>query len=187
MTTVYLIRHCAYESPAPVLPVRLPGFHLSDAGKTEAMKLAKLFSRKYISAVYSSPLERTRETAEIIAERLHKRVQIDDRLLEIRSPTQGKSMNISESLQGWNIYKNDWYKKNGGESQEEIISRMNDFLQEKIKEHEGKEFIVVSHGDPIMLLISKLQDKNPQKVPYVQMGEVVTLRFEGKHLALADS
>lgn len=167
-TTIYLVRHAAYESPDHILPFRLPGFHLSEQGKKKAKELADFFSTKSISAIYSSPIARARETAEIIAGK--RKVMIDDRLIEVRSPAQGKPEGFPESMGGWKMYETGWYKKNKGETQEEIYSRMKSFMDEKIEMHRGKEIVVVSHGDPIMFYLRKT-------APYIQMGHYLALAF----------
>jgi len=174
-TTVYLIRHAAYESPDHILPFRLPGFHVSDAGKLAAKKLAEYFSTKTIDAVYSSPLERTMETATIIAGK--QNVIRDDRLLEVRSPAQGKPEGFPESMGGWKMYETDWYTHQHGETPEEVRERMKDFMEEKVAAHNGKEIIVVSHGDPIMFYYAQYVGKLFTDIPYVQMGTVLTLVY----------
>jgi broad specificity phosphatase PhoE len=151
-TTVYLLRHTQYESPEHILPVRLPGFHLSHEGRATAKKIAEFFSEK-----------------------IHKNIILDDRLLEIRSPTQGKTEEFGETMGEWNMYESDWYKQNGGESREEIFSRMDTFIKEKIPQNRGKEFIVVSHGDPIMLLLKGYLGKMPE---YIRMGGCLRLTFD---------
>ena len=182
MTTVYLLRHAAYESPDHILPYRLPGFPLSEEGKSTAEKLAEEFSKKNIAAIYSSPLLRTRQTAELIAKKVGKEVIYDDRLLEVRSPVQGKPEGFPESLGGWKIYESDWYKNLHGERPEEVFARMVDFMKEKVSEHAGKEIIVVSHGDPIMFYVGGnkglgLLSDEIRALDYVQMGHFLTLAF----------
>lgn len=55
------------ENPGHLLYERLPGFHLSDVGVRMAQATAHYIAvspqLNTVSAVYSSPLERTRETA----------------------------------------------------------------------------------------------------------------------------
>jgi len=177
MTTVYLLRHAEYESPNYIVPFRLPGFPLSNEGKLAAEKLAGEFSKTNIATIYSSPLTRTRETAEIIAKKLGKEVQFDDRLLEVRSSAQGKTEEFLHSMNGWHIYDSDWYKSLNGERPEEILARMESFMQEKVAANVGKEIIVVSHGDPIMFYLSHYYNKPVTDIPYVQMGQFLPLVF----------
>jgi phosphohistidine phosphatase SixA len=88
-TTVYLIRHGMYENPDHLNPGRSPGFPLSSLGKQEVVTLATLLSQEPISAVFSSPILRTRETAEMLARNFNLPVSIDDRLSEVGGPFNG--------------------------------------------------------------------------------------------------
>ncbi len=66
-TTIHFVRHGKVENPGHLLYERLPGFHLSDVGVRMAQATAHYIAvspqLNTVSAVYSSPLERTRETA----------------------------------------------------------------------------------------------------------------------------
>ena len=74
-TTIHFVRHGKVENPGHLLYERLPGFHLSDVGVRMAQATAHYIAvspqLNTVSAVYSSPLERTRETAGEILESLN--------------------------------------------------------------------------------------------------------------------
>ncbi len=181
-TIVYLIRHGAYENPQEIMPYRMPGFHLSETGKSDIGKLAVTLRQHTIEAVYASPLTRTQETAQILAKQYNLPVLTDNRLMEVRSPVQGKPEGFTESMGGWKIYESDWYKQGKGETPAEIFSRMDSFMKEIIREHSGKEIIVVSHGDPIMIYIAGHEGKpltaqSLSTTPYIQMGQCVPISF----------
>jgi broad specificity phosphatase PhoE len=76
------IRHAQVWNPEGVVYARLPGFHLSDAGRADAAQLAASLAAATIAAVYASPLERAGETAAILAEPHGLQVTVDDRLVE---------------------------------------------------------------------------------------------------------
>lgn len=65
------------------LPGQLPGIHLTEAGKQQAERLADSLAVLPISAVISSPLERARETAEIIAQPRQVAIQFEADLMDI--------------------------------------------------------------------------------------------------------
>jgi broad specificity phosphatase PhoE len=65
------------------LPGQLPGIHLTDTGKKQAERLADALAVLPISAVISSPLERARETAEIIAQPRQLAIQFEADLMDI--------------------------------------------------------------------------------------------------------
>ena len=98
-TTIHFVRHGKVENPGHLLYERLPGFHLSDVGVRMAQATAHYIAvspqLNTVSAVYSSPLERTRETAGEILESLNSvrglrgeeplELQTDERLIDARS------------------------------------------------------------------------------------------------------
>jgi Histidine phosphatase superfamily (branch 1) len=70
MTKFLLIRHAAHDLLGKVLAGRSPGVHLNARGKLEAESLADRLAMLSISAIYTGPLERARETAEPLSNRL---------------------------------------------------------------------------------------------------------------------
>lgn len=153
ITTIFLVRHGHYDSPMPVAPYRLPGFHLSAKGKQDAGLLSQHLAGEAISAIFTSPLERTAETAGIIASAHGIIPVVDPRLIEVRSPLQGKTPEEIHALGGWNwsIYDTPWYAENGGETPAMILARMKECIEEHRKTYRGGSICLVSHGDPIML------------------------------------
>lgn len=185
-TTIFLVRHGHYESPTPVAPYRLPGFHLSEQGKSDAEKLSRLLAAESISAVFTSPMERTQETAVIVA-RPHNLTPIaDDRLLEVKSPLQGKTIEEIHALGGWNwqIYDTPWYQSHAGESPKKICLRIVSVIDEKRREYAGRGICLVSHGDPIMLAAAYYRglelttERLMAMQPYVAMAGGFRLVFD---------
>ncbi len=76
------VRHAAVWNPEGVVYARLPGFHLSEAGRTEAEQLSRELSAIPVASIQASPLDRAMETAEILAGPQGLDVVVDDRLLE---------------------------------------------------------------------------------------------------------
>lgn len=150
ITTVYLLRHGAYENPKFLNPGRLPGFSLSVLGKQQASQLAEYFLKKPICWVYASPIQRTLETAQIIAKRLNVSVTTDDRLLEVRSPFNGSPVEDVNALAlAGKLYTKKYFDQ-GLEHIPEIFRRIDRCLRDIVHTQQGKHIIVVSHGDPMM-------------------------------------
>ena len=97
-TVVLLVRHGVTETTGKELPGRAPGLHLSEAGRKQAEGAAarilslsapppngdgKSAAKPRVAAVYSSPLERTRETAAPISGALGLDVVPDEGLIEL--------------------------------------------------------------------------------------------------------
>lgn len=69
MTEFLLIRHATCDPVGVAIAGRAPGVSLNERGRREAESVADLLSTRSIDAVYTSPLERARETADAIARR----------------------------------------------------------------------------------------------------------------------
>jgi len=82
-TTVFLVRHAAHDRVDRVLCGRMPGVGLGEAGQRQAEALARRFACEGVDAVWTSPLQRARETAEPVAARLGLAARPSDALCEI--------------------------------------------------------------------------------------------------------
>lgn len=67
---IYLVRHGEVENKQGVLLCRLPGFHLSKKGQARIKEVALQFCKIGFkpTKIYASPLERTVESAQILAD-----------------------------------------------------------------------------------------------------------------------
>ncbi len=165
ITIIYLIRHAAYENPLRIFHGRSPGFPLSAEGKKQAARIAGFLKTKPITAIYSSRLLRARQTAEIIAGRLKLPVWTDERLLDIRSPLQGKPIDYLNALDSY--FYHPAFIAAGGETMEALFDRMDHFMRQKASDHPGEHIVIVSHGDGIMTIATKYAGKPlPKCFPY---------------------
>jgi len=178
-TTIHFVRHGKVENPGHLLYERLPGFHLSDVGVRMAQATAHYIAvspqLNTVSAVYSSPLERTRETAGEILESLNSvrglrgeeplELQTDERLIEARNEFRGKRIGHGEGALwkngNWKLVTN-LYKPSWGESYQHIAQRMDDFAREKVAQHPGEQIVVVSHESPIFSYRHYLETGHPE-------------------------
>ena len=82
-TTILLVRHGQTPTTGKVLPGRAKGLHLADEGRRQAdIAAARIAELQRVDAVYSSPLERAKETAAPISKARGLRTRIDRGLLE---------------------------------------------------------------------------------------------------------
>lgn len=170
-TRVYLVRHGDVYNPDQILYGRIAGFRLSAIGRSQAKTLGMFLSKKPVHTVFASPLKRTRQTASYI--RAHHAAApfvIDKRLIEVHTPLQGESMPKLEN-DGWNFYQEKYFSM-GGERLEDIAQRMNSFFSEIVPRFEGREIVVVSHGDPIMLTAA-IHTGKPVAVESIRTGNYV--------------
>src|SRR5262245_6910553 len=66
-TRLYLVRHGATQLSAENRFAGAVGVDLSEEGRDQVKRLARRLADDRIAALYTSPLSRTRETAEILA------------------------------------------------------------------------------------------------------------------------
>lgn len=125
---------------------------LTDLGREQSETAAKTLKSETVDAVFSSPFRRARETAEIIAKELGLKVKLEPRLKEfsIGPELEGKSLDEYHALfptfdRRMRLTK----APPGGETWLEMRRRMFDLLHELDRKHEGKTFILVTHGDPL--------------------------------------
>ncbi|MEX1280149.1 MAG: histidine phosphatase family protein [Acidimicrobiia bacterium] len=85
---LHLVRHGEVLNPHGLVYADLPGFDLSDAGRTQAARAASVLADRPIRAVWSSPLLRAVRTAEAIAGSHRLAVRVDDDLVEWRLLTR---------------------------------------------------------------------------------------------------
>ena len=78
-----LVRLATCAPAGRVLAGRREGVQLSDAGRAQAASLAERVRHEGLAAVYASPLERTAETAEVIARAAGIPMRTDDAFIEL--------------------------------------------------------------------------------------------------------
>src|SRR2546428_13249542 len=82
-TLVLLVRHGVTPTTGRLLPGRRGGLHVSEEGRRQAEALAvRLAAVPKIAAIYSSPLERARETVAPLAKARGLAVRVERGLLE---------------------------------------------------------------------------------------------------------
>jgi broad specificity phosphatase PhoE len=150
MTTFFLIRHATNDFVGWKLAGRAPGTHLNAEGRLQAEKLAEHLGRKPIDRVYSSPLERARETAQPLCDRHRLEARIADDLIEIDyGDWLGKAVAELESNSVWQRYNTfrSGTRAPGGELMLDAQLRVVGFMQRLAEECPGQTIALVSHGD----------------------------------------
>lgn len=157
-----LVRHGHHDWLVP--PVnrfagRLPGVHLSAAGRAQVEALACYLMGARPDRIVASPLDRTMETATIIAERLGRPVFADSRLIEAGlGPWEGMPVAdvIARHPAEWRTWRTEPSRMAvpGFEPVEAIAGRMAECARECVEQ--GGVTLLVSHQDPILALVCRL-------------------------------
>lgn len=160
MPTVLLIRHGENDyTQAQKLAGRRPGVHLNEAGRAQAQALAAALKGSVkLKAVYSSPLERTMETAAIIAGAQGLKVEARDGLIETAlGAWEGRTVKALARSKAWKQLQErpSRFRFPGGESMAEQQARLVGEVEELLGRHRPRDaFALVGHADPIKLVIA---------------------------------
>lgn len=152
-TLVLLVRHGQTPTTGKHLPGRAPGLHLSDTGRGQAQAVAdRIAALATVDAIYSSPLERTRETARPIGTARGLKVQIDKGLVEIDvGEWTGEALSDACRRPEWKTLQT-WpsgFRFPGGESLAEMQARATATLERLVLKHPAAVIVAVSHADVI--------------------------------------
>lgn len=157
-TLVLFVRHGRTPTTDRVVPGRAPGLHLSDDGLKQAMTVAEHVAvLPNVDAVYSSPLERAKETAAPIAKALGLRVRIDRGLLEADcGDWTGMALKDLRKLPEWRTVQRhpSGFRFPNGESLAEMQVRMTGAVARLHARHPGRTIVLVSHADPIKAAVA---------------------------------
>lgn len=157
-TVVLLVRHGQTPTTGKLLPGRAPGLHLAESGTAQAQRVAERIAELHkIDAIYSSPLERAKETAAPIAKALKQRVKIDKGLLECDfGDWTGAELSQLMKKPEWSTVQRapSTFRFPNGESFTEMQTRMVTSLDRLRAAHPGGTIVCVSHADPIKAAVA---------------------------------
>lgn len=159
---VHLVRHAEVHNPEGVLYGRASGFPLSEAGEQMAFDVAQQLAGRDVVAVWSSPMERTLQTATAIAREHNLPVWLDVRLIEAASLLEGTHATLERSVllqprvwpRLWNPWRPSW-----GEPYREVASRMRAAVLDAAADAAGREVVLVSHQMPIWVLRRQVEGR----------------------------
>ena len=178
-TTIHFVRHGQVDNPDHILYERLPGFHLSGRGRAMVEATARFMAEapglRDLEAVYSSPLDRTRETTAILLEQINPaRVQhglkplepiYDRRLIEAGNEFRGKRVGHGQGAL-WRPSNLrlilDLRRPSWGESYRQIAQRVGDFVRQMVVSHPDAQILAVSHESPIWSYRHLLETGHPE-------------------------
>jgi len=159
MPLLLLIRHAENDyTKRGRLAGRLPGVHLNERGRGQALELAEALRGAPIKALYSSPLQRALETANPIGRVLDLAVQREPGLIEADvGEWQGRSLRRLALTKKWRTFQQSASRARhpGGESILETQARVVVALEAICSRHPSRELVAcVFHSDPIKLAVA---------------------------------
>ncbi|MBA3749715.1 MAG: histidine phosphatase family protein [Nitrosopumilus sp.] len=173
MSLIIFMRHGqANNNVKKLLVGRNLESHLTDIGREQVKNTTQILSTIDVHKIYSSPVIRTVETAEIVSNILGVPFEKDERLFEIEL---GKLVGMYyEDLINTH---GDLFIKFYGDNDDEnsllefevesfgaVKKRISELLKEIIKKHHNENVLLVSHLDPIKAAISLIMNIKPSSV-----------------------
>lgn len=188
-TIVHLVRHGEVHNPDGVLYGRLPGFRLSELGRSQAETVARTLGQGHdIVSIVASPLQRAQETAAPLAEALGLPVGIDADIIEADNRFEGNKVGgrggALRNPRYWPILVNP-LRPSWGEPYLQIAHRMIGAVYSTLDTARGHEAVLVSHQLPVYTTRRFLEGRRLWHDPrsrQCSLASITSLVFEGTTL-----
>jgi broad specificity phosphatase PhoE len=179
--TVIGVRHGEVHNPEGVIYAGLPGYGLSELGRSQAAEIAEAVRGLPVVAVYASPLDRAMETAGFIGEVVGAEIVPDVRLHEWRHWHQWAGMTWDElrekGREAWEAYRSDPGSVTSGESLAELGERMEAWLADVERDHTEGIVLGVTHLEPLRTVLLRAQGRPAKDMfdVHIPVGQAVRL------------
>lgn len=165
-TRILLVRHGQIQANIDKKWHGWTDSSLTPTGKDQAQRAGQRIKQQHpqVSAIYSSPLERTRHTAEAIARAFEMGIQVIDGLKEYGIGVW-EGEHFDDLMQQHNFFdrlKQDrHFAPEGGESIHQVSERTAKSIRHLASNHVGETIVAVSHGAAMALILANLLHKDP--------------------------
>ena len=156
---LYFVRHGESEANVQhVISNRASTFALTERGREQAQNLAGQLSDIPFTAIFSSPILRARETAEILSRSFHLPYQVTEALREydcgiLEEQSDEESWRSHRRFyEDWTVRHNYSNKPEGGECFTEIQDRFVPFI-ESFKRGGDDHILLIGHGGLFHLML----------------------------------
>lgn len=152
-----LVRHAVTAETGKKLSGRTAGIPLSGRGVAAAERLAENLADLPVAAVYSSPIQRCRETAAILAAPHELRPRSRKGLIEVEYGTwSGRGLKSLYRLRAWRALMTDptQFRFPNGETLDEVRRRSVRSIAQLAARHQKETILAVSHGDVIRSIVA---------------------------------
>jgi probable phosphomutase (TIGR03848 family) len=166
---LYLVRHAMCDGVGSVLWGRLPGVRLNAEGREQASVLSERLRGERLHAIYCSPLERARETAEAIAAPHELPPCVDAALNEIDfGEWTGRTIDDLQHHPRWRSF-NEHRSATcipGGELMLDVQARIVAAIDRLGERHSRATVLAVSHGDVIKAALAHYLRVSLDHIPF---------------------
>ena len=191
-TRVLLMRHADVENPHHILYGHLPGFHLSPLGRAQAAAVGRSLRDSGIRRILHSPLDRARETAELVNAELPQPVP----LVPEPALTEAEFSRYLQGVAYWRIplARPRWFAHklrrgalDGDEPIDELGGRVLQVANRLAREYPGETTLCVSHADPLqaawILLDGRPRTEREMGHKAVGRAGILEVDFDGERVA----
>jgi phosphoserine phosphatase len=158
---LYLVRHGETQMNVKGLIQSHSNHSLNKNGISQAEKIANRLRNEQIDFIYSSDLDRAKETAQEIGKHHSHITLIETPKLREKKAGILEGMEKKEAQKKFNkdVHKFHSFKPEGAESFEEAQQRIAQLYNKLLKKHKGKSVLLVAHGAIIGALLLFLLEK----------------------------
>ncbi|MCB9806001.1 class I tRNA ligase family protein [Candidatus Nomurabacteria bacterium] len=128
---------------------------LTEKGKEEVRNSIEFFKNQNIDLIITSPLDRTTQTADIVAKGLgldKSNVLVDDRIKEIQAGNFNGKLGKEYREQFASLEEKMTKPSKGGESILDLRKRCGDFIYEIDKKYQAKNILIITHEYCVWML-----------------------------------
>ena len=165
---IIFLRHGQAENNTKkILAGRSPGVDLTQVGIQQAEQSGKMLESLNISAIYSSPIDRALQTAEIVGNHCNLEPVTDDRLIELDMGKFTKMPYDEIFAKHGNVFLKFYegsneVSENGVETFANVQKRVFEMVDFVINKHKNENVVLVTHMDPIKAMIGKTLSLKPE-------------------------
>ncbi len=159
MTTILLIRHAVNDFvKTGKLAGWTPGVHLNEEGQAQAEALGLRLADVPLDHIYTSPIDRTMETAQAIVKH-HKHLAVEENtdIGEVQyGDWEGKKISDLRQRKMWDVvqeYPSRAYFPNG-ETMREVQVRIVNAIEGFVQKHPNQTIALVFHADLIKMTLA---------------------------------
>jgi isoleucyl-tRNA synthetase/bisphosphoglycerate-dependent phosphoglycerate mutase len=153
----------------------VPGVDLTETGRQQAKDAAAFLANQNVKVIYCSPLARTQQTAQAIADATGAEIVIDERLREIDvGEYEGKAFDRSDYALHALLRKKKLqegapesvFHLEGMEKWTDVQKRADAFLRDTLHKHRSDHIVIVTHADVVMNFRHFFTKEDPFKLSH---------------------
>ncbi len=186
MTKIYIVRHCEALGNIMRIFQGTTDLDISELGAKQLRELSRRFEDIPLDRVYTSPLIRTRKTAEAIIGKKKLKYEVNNNLIEVHGgvvegrPFAEAFNEISGLADVWNNHPEDFAPEQG-EPMRHAYERIWQTVLQIAKENNGKTVACATHGGVTRCLNCRLLYGDIKKLvdtPWSENTAVTLIEFD---------